>query len=59
MDNKQFNNIHNNINIDQESELDNFVEKNIFKTLRIFFIYQYLLMLMIVIVVFLLCKKTQ
>ena len=58
MDNKQFNNIHNN-NIDQETELDNFVEKNIFKTLRIFFIYQYLLMLMIVIVVFLLCKKTQ
>ena len=58
MDNKQFNNFHNN-NIDQETELDNFVEKNIFKTLRIFFIYQYLLMLMIVIVVFLLCKKTQ
>lgn len=56
MDNKQFNN---NINNDQETELDNFVEKNIFKTLRIFFIYQYLLMLMIVIVVFLLCKKNQ
>ena len=50
MDNKHLNN-------NQETELENFVEKNIFKTLRIFFIYQYLLMLMIVVVVFLLCKK--
>ena len=53
MDNKQFNK---NIDYD-ETDLDNFVEKNIFKFLRIFFIYQYLLMLMIVIVVFLLCKR--
>ena len=52
MYNKEFKN-----NNHQEIGLDNFVEKNIFKTLRIFFIYQYLLMLMIVIVVFLLCKK--
>jgi hypothetical protein len=55
MDNKQFSDNTNILN--QETELDNFIEKNIFKTLRIFFIYQYLLMLMIVIVVFLLCRK--
>ena len=57
MDNKF--NINFSNNEQETNELDNFVEKNIFKTLRIFFIYQYLLMLMIVVVVFLLCKKNQ
>ena len=35
-------------------DLDTFLEKNIYKTLRIFFIYQYLLMLLIVTIVILL-----
>lgn len=39
-----------------DTNLDGFLEKTIYRTLRIFFIYQYLLMLMIVIIVFLLCK---
>lgn len=44
--------------IDNNSnDIDEFLEKTIFKVLKIFFIYQYLLMLMIVIVVFLLCRR--
>lgn len=40
-----------------DSDLDNFLEKNVYKTLRIFFIYQYFLMILIVLIVILFCKK--
>lgn len=41
-----------------DNDLDEFLEKTIFKVLKVFFIYQYLLMLLIVVVVFLLCRRS-
>jgi len=42
--------------IKDDEDLDTFLEKIIFKTLRIFFIYQYLLMILIVTIVLCLQK---